>query len=234
MLISLAVVTVSKDVWISNITDEDVVAFGKPETTGLGSHLIRLKGARLGESGLLTFERRDALFVRQGRTAEAVLFRADGLRPRVTAAVRPDDAVYWVTVGKGLQGNFEIGMRNGVWGVVDQYWRKLEQIEPGDKVVFYGRDVGFALCEVVSLAFHDPKRLWPDADYPYRIRITPPLRRNEAQGFRGVSRHLVDRFGQPYSGAVAAGRAIGGAGGVFRRLSRDETAGLLGELGSDD
>src|SRR5690606_3623884 len=102
-----------------------------------GSHLIRLKDARLGENGLLTFERRDALFVRRGRTAEAVLFRADGPRPRVTATVRADDAVYWVTVGSGLQGNFEIGMRHGVWGVLERYGQRLEQVEPGDKIVFY-------------------------------------------------------------------------------------------------
>jgi hypothetical protein len=31
MLISLAVVTVSQDVWISNITDDDVIAFGRPQ-----------------------------------------------------------------------------------------------------------------------------------------------------------------------------------------------------------
>jgi hypothetical protein len=58
MLISLAVVTVSPDLWISNITDDDVVAFGQPQTTGFGSHVIRLRQAELTEQGL---EARDEL-----------------------------------------------------------------------------------------------------------------------------------------------------------------------------
>jgi len=51
MLISLAVVTVAPEVWISNLTDDDVGAFGSPQTTGFGSHLIRLKMAELDAAG---------------------------------------------------------------------------------------------------------------------------------------------------------------------------------------
>lgn len=235
MLISLAVVPVSRDVWISNVTHEDVQAFGKPQTTGFGSHLIRLRSAELNSSGLLTFERRDAILIRRGRAAEAVLFRdlvgSSSVVVPVGTVVHPDDDVYWVTVGTGRQGNFEIGMRNGLWGVPSEHADRLEDVEPGDKVIFYGRDVGFALCEVRSRPFHDAQRIWPDGDYPYRIRITPPLLRNEANDFSSVHRHLIDRFGQRYRNAQAAGKAIGGGGGVFRKLRREETAGLLRELG---
>lgn len=234
MLISLAVVPVSPDVWISNIIDEDIEAFGTPQTTGFGSHIIRLRRAEL-QNELLTFERRDALFIRRGRTAEAVLFRelanAGRLIALPNAIVQPDDDVYWVTVGAGRQGNFEIGMRNGVWGVQAEYRSKLEDVAAGDKIVFYGKDVGFALCEVKTGMYHDTTRIWPDDIYPYRIRITPPLRRNAAEEFRGVFRHLRDRYDQPYPSPQAAGRAIGGRGGVFRRLDRGEVAGLLRKLG---
>ena len=234
MLISLAVVPVSPDVWISNITDDDVDAFGRPETTGFGSHVIRLRHAEL-KNELLTFDRRDALFIRRGRTPEAVLFRdlarAGAVIAKIDALVHPDDDVYWVTVGAGRQGNFEIGMRNGLWGVPPEYRGKLKEVEQGDKIVFYGRDVGFALCEVKSRAFQDAATVWPDGPYPYRIRITPPLKRNRAEEFGGVYRHLLDRYGQPYTSPQAAGRAIGGQGGVFRRLDRAEVAGLLRALG---
>jgi hypothetical protein len=235
MLISLAVVTVAPDVWISNVTDDDVQAFGRPQTTGFGSHLIRLRGAELSDAGLLTFERRDALLIRRGRTAEAVLFRellgGDTVVTHVSSVVRPDDDVYWVTVGAGRQGNFEIGMRNGIWGVPAEHGDRLKGVSSGDKVIFYGRDVGFALCEVRSEPFYAAERVWPDGEYPYRVRITPPLRRNAASDFSSVYRHLIDRVGQRYTSAQAAGRAIGGRGGVFRKMSRDETGGLLRGLG---
>jgi hypothetical protein len=234
MLISLAVVTVSQDVWISNITDDDVVAFGRPQQTGVGSHLIRLKEAEFRQ-GLLTFERRDALFIRRGRTPEAVLFRdlarAGAVITDITAIILPDDDVYWVTVGAGRQGNFEIGIRNGVWGVPAEYGDKLREVDSGDKIVFYGKHVGFALCEVKGRMYHDATPVWPDGPYPYRVRITPPLKRNDAEDFGGIFQHLLDRHGQPYPSPQAAGRAIGGQGGVFRRLRRIEVAGLLRGLG---
>lgn len=120
MLISLAVVSVAPEVWISNLTDDDVAAFGRPQTTGLGSHLIRLKQAELEPSGLLQFERRDAVLIRRGRTAEAVLFRrlAGGQRmiTVVETLVRPTDAVYWVTVGAGRQGNLRSGCARAYGG----------------------------------------------------------------------------------------------------------------------
>jgi hypothetical protein len=235
MLISLAVVTVAPEVWISNLTDDDVVAFGRPQTTGFGSHLIRLKQAEFDPAGMLQFERRDAFLIRRGRTAEAVLFRqlAGGQRiiTVVDTLVRPTDAVYWVTVGAGRQDNFEIGMRNGLWGVPEEYGERLKDVGPGDKLVLYGRDVGFALCEVKSRPFHAADRIWPDGIYPYRVRVTPPLKRNIADDFAGVWRHLQDRSGRPYTSSQAAGRAIGGRGGVFRKLSRSECAGLLRALG---
>lgn len=235
MLISLAVVPVSRDVWISNVTDDDILAFGKPQTTGFGSHLIRLKGAELSGEGLLTFERRDALLIRRGRTAEAVLFRellsAGGLVGPVSTAIHPDDDIYWVTVGTGRQGNFEIGMQHGVWGVPEEYGEKLRGVEEGDKLIFYGKEVGFALCQVRGKPYYERQPIWPDGEYPYRIRITPPLLRNEARDFAGVYRHLIDRYGQQYTSAQAAGRAIGGPGGVFRKLQRAEVGGLLRELG---
>jgi hypothetical protein len=234
MLISLAVVTVAPEVWISNLTDDDLAAFGRPETTGFGSHLIRLKQAELEPSGLLQFERRDAVLIRRGRTAEAVLFRqlTGGRRiSLIEAVIKPTDTVYWVTVGTGRQGNFEIGMRNGLWGVPAEYAKRLEDVRQGDKLVFYGREVGFALCEVRSHPFYDSARVWPDGEYPYRIRITPPLRRNTADDFAAAWRFLLDSAGRPYSSPQAAGRAIGGRGGVFRRLSKKECAGLLQALG---
>jgi hypothetical protein len=234
MLISLAIVQVSPDVWISNITDEDVAAFGRPQTTGFGSHLIRLRQAELTQAGLLTFERRDALLIRRGRIPEAVLFRellgANTTGVVVDAVVHPDDDVYWVTVGTGRQDNFEIGMQHGVWGVPREHGDRLRDIGPGDKIVFYGRDVGFALCEVTSRPYRDTTPMWPDGEYPYRVRITPPLRRNAASDFASVFRHLMDRHGQRYGSAQAAGRSIGGAGGVFRKLRRGETLGLMSGL----
>jgi hypothetical protein len=145
--------------------------------------------------------------------------------------VRPTDTVYWVTVGSGRQQNFEIGMREGLWGVPEEYGARLRDVTSGDKLIFYGRDVGFALCEVRSKPFRDARRVWPDGEYPYRVRITPPLKRNVAEDFSGVYRSMIDRSGNKYTSPQAAGRAIGGAGGVFRKLRQQECAGLLRGLG---
>lgn len=235
MRISLAVIPVAPEVWISHVTDDDVRVFGKPQTTGFGSHLIKLRTAKLHETGRLEFERSDAILIRRGRIPEAVLFRElvgdSKIITRVNTLVGPTDSVYWVTVGAERQANFAIGMREGLWGVPEEYGERIRHVRPGDKLIFYGRDVGFALCEVRSLPFHDSQRVWPDGDYPYRIRITPPLQRNEAEDFSSVYQHLRDRFGKPYTSPQAAGRAIGGAGGVFRKLNDQEVRGLLRGLG---
>ena len=128
-------------------------------------------------------------------------------------------------------GQIPTGFDPTVWGVPAEYGDRLREVEPGDKIVFYGSDTGFALCEVKSRAFRDEHALWPDGPYPYRVKVTPPLKRNLAEDFRGIYRHLHDRNGQPYASPQAAGRAIGGRGGVFRRLQRAEVAGLLRGLG---
>lgn len=45
-------------------------------------------------------------------------------------------------------------MRKGLWGVPEEYGERLKDVGPGDKLVFYGRDFGFAFCEVKGRPFY--------------------------------------------------------------------------------
>jgi len=55
--------------------------------------------------------------------------------------------------------------------------------------------------------------------------------RNEAGDFSSIFGNLLDRNGVPYTSAQAAGRAIGDAGGIFRKLRPREISGLVRGLG---
>jgi hypothetical protein len=232
MLITVAATRVGEAAWISMLSREDVEIFGRPVTTGLGSHILLLKSPKIDVSGLLTFDRRSVTLYRIGVTDEAVLINGSGdalgTKPRLDLDY---NRVFWVTVGSGLQENYALGLRAGVWGVQEPFGNRIKNIERGDLIMFYGKSVGFALCEVRSSPFFSLDRVWPDDLYPHRILISPPIRRTEAAEFSRAWRHLRDAEDRHYRNVQAAGMAIGGANGIFRHLKPEEVADLFNVLG---
>jgi hypothetical protein len=138
---------------------------------------------------------------------------------------------YWVTVGKNLQDNFELALTEGVWGVDSKYSARIQPVKKDDYIVFYGKEFGFALCRVSSSWFEDRSRVWPDGVYPYRVKIGTPVLRNHTTSLSDMFQCLLDPDGHAYGNVNAAGRAIGGAAGVFRPLAATERQRLFDILG---
>lgn len=140
--------------------------------------------------------------------------------------------VYWVTVGKGLENNFDLGIKAETWGVKECYKERLSELKEGDYVLFYLGDRGFALSEVLSELFEEKtKRIWQDDYYPYRIKISKPFLSNNEKGMSNVYDCLRDKDEIKFESPQAAGRSIGGASGVFRRLRYFEVKDIFSKLG---
>jgi len=144
-------------------------------------------------------------------------------------ARRPN--MYWITVGSEVQNNFAKGIQAGLWGVKQEYNDRIRHVQAGDLVLFYGKQIGCALCTLESNYFLNTEKVWPDATYPHRVKISGPLLHAKDAKFSNVWVHLKDRAGKPFSSIAAAARAIGGAGGVFRPLREEEISALMKELG---
>lgn len=229
-------------VWLAEVSASELAFLGG-RSAGLGGRSIVLLMEDATEDGdRLEFDRDTARLLNAGTGGETVFVNVHGrgvsqqTRDEAgagasDAAADVDAAVFWVTVGASLQENYEIGVRNGVWGVPERFSSRLDDTDVGDYVLFYGRDTGFSLARIQSEPYSDRTRLWPDGIYPHRIKISKPLFEAKDVDFSEVYSCLLDRFGIPYKSGQAAGRGIGGGGGVFRRLDIRETSCLFEALG---
>ena len=148
----------------------------------------------------------------------------------VQGIVRDLQPLYLVTVAPNLQENFDLGLKNGVWGVPKGFESRLNDVKKGDHLLFYGKKVGFVLCRAESDPFFDNKPLWNDNEYPRRVQISQPMLRSTTAQFRDVGTCLRDKEGFPYKSVNASAMAIKGAGGMFRRLADREVACIASSL----
>ncbi|MGB9980114.1 MrcB family domain-containing protein [Methanobacterium sp.] len=140
-----------------------------------------------------------------------------------------DFNVYWVTVGKNLQGNYRIGIENGIWAVKDNYVNKLENVKLGDYVLFYGNSIGFSLCKVEKEHFLDNSKIWLDDIYPNRIKISKPIFEGSLST-EDIRDCITDANNNSYNSVRAWASSIRGGGGVFRKLKDDESNCLFKKL----
>ncbi len=88
----------------------------------------------------------------------------------------------WICVTN--RANFEVVKREGVWGVADRYKNVIEQVEPGDTLLFYlmqergerGEVLETAIggaFQATSRAFRDASRVFRGDLYPHRVRVKP-------------------------------------------------------------
>ncbi|MEZ0345922.1 MAG: EVE domain-containing protein [Infirmifilum sp.] len=81
----------------------------------------------------------------------------------------------WVL--SGTPENWEVAVKQGVWGVGEKARNLWGKVQPGDRVVFYATRTGVIGYGVVEEKFVDEKPLWPRekqegrAIWPYRLRI---------------------------------------------------------------
>lgn len=227
-------------IWEAKVSPSDLHVF-RSDTNEIGE-----KSLILSRSPVTSVE--DAIelvphavsLVIKGTTDEATIiervvvaqkrFSPESATHSATVTENPISRIFWVTVGKELQKNYAIGVANSTWGVPQNYESRLDQVQKGDYILFYGRDIGFSLCQVTSVPFTDTEPIWPDGLYPRRVTISSVLRRNTSLAFSNIYGCLRDRSGIPYRRGNSAGRAIGGGGGIFRQLDDVEVSCLFERL----
>jgi len=241
---------ISDDVFLAFLTPEEIGYFGGRPVKGGRKSVVIVENARFIE-GILKVQPDSAFIANVGSSNEVIFIDRqelplpvqvnfenesylDGALVRQKITDEPDSKstrYYWVTVGKGLQENFELAMSENVWGVEGKYSDRINSVKEGDFILFYGKDIGFALCQVEKGLFEDRSRIWPDGIYPYRIRISQPVQRSLNASLSDVSSCLRGPENRTYDSVNAAGRAIGGAAGVFRPLKPNEQRRIFEQLG---
>lgn len=241
--------SIGKGIWLANITVKDISIFGgNPLRHGARSILLVDSPAEK-DSGDLEVSPSNATVLNIGSGNEILLINSeiqnlhelpDNKKKKVITR-HPlrnhndsGERIFWVTVGKGLQENYNLALEANVWGVQENYSGRLNAVKKGDFILFYGNEIGFALCKMNSSPFKDEDRIWPDGIYPYRVRISDPLKRNSFLKFSQIYSCLLDRYGNPYETGNAAGRGIGGGGGIFRQLRSVEVRCLFEKFGWKD
>ena len=88
----------------------------------------------------------------------------------------------WILTGS--LDNFRASREHGfeVVGLKERRRRLAEQVEPGDRIVFYvtGMQAFGAIARIVGELYEDRRRIWPGKpgkadDYPWRFRAEPEL-----------------------------------------------------------
>lgn len=79
---------------------------------------------------------------------------------------------HWVVIT--TPANYRICMAQGLWGV-ERQTRTIHDVKPGDVITFYiaGAHEFSGMYKASSECFYDPKPVWPDKVYPWRVRIEP-------------------------------------------------------------
>jgi hypothetical protein len=229
---------VASGIWLAELEPRDLELLrGRPESKGARS-VILLDSGVYEREGRIEFDPSSAVLLNLGSGPQTVVIAAVSDTERESERRKHSDPlaeehrrVFWVTVGSQLQGNYKIAIRHGVWGVPQNSKERLDPVNRGDLIIFYGRDVGFSLCIVDSEPYTDNSRIWPDAIYPWRVRIKDPICENTSITFSEVFHCLRDKEGRSYTSSSAAGRAIGGGGGIFRLLNDREVTSLFKVLG---
>lgn len=140
--------------------------------------------------------------------------------------------IYWCTVDPERPEVLDVGIRNGLWGVVEEAWDAIAPLEPGDFVLLFHRDQGFVLCEVQSEPYTEKVSVWSEVDYPHRVRISDPRETDRYAHLGEVHDCLLDRgTGEPYTSASEAAARLEDEMGTFRALAGGEIRCLFSRLG---
>ena len=153
----------------------------------------------------------------------------DNISDHILSELEIGANLYWVSIGKAVPENYNIGIKNGLWAVKDEHVNRIKDVKKGDYVLFYGKNSGFAICEILEGHFIDTTPVWPDAIYPNRVRISQPLLTEKD---KPKDLHLCFKYlkGKTYISPNALSMATRGAGGVFRELKTDEVHCIFDKL----
>jgi len=138
--------------------------------------------------------------------------------------------ICWVGVDPERPGDLDVSLRDGIWGVPEGDRDRIDQLREGDSLLFYHRDHGLLLCEVVSDPYTEHIPVWPDRDYPHRVRISDP-RRSDRYTHLGQIHDCFREDGEPVPSAARAESILTGRGAVVRPLTDEEIGCLFHRLG---
>lgn len=137
---------------------------------------------------------------------------------------------YLCSVSPGLVGNYDLGVQNNVWGVVDTYKEKIGRVKTGDRLAFIVGGIFRSLHLVESTVKHNPTPLWPARDgdyYSWRIQISDPIAFSTKDA-RVIGEEIGFMHGRFWGGTIM------GANGVFNpHLTDDELRFIFGDFGVD-
>ena len=145
--------------------------------------------------------------------------------------------VYLVSIPSTTPGpeNYSIGKTKHLWGVVDNYMQKIQNVKQGEYIVFFGARVGLSIYKLASSYFYDLSSVWNDDTYPHRVKLeNDPILDFKDQEFStyDMLEVLVDIGNNHYSNGQALGMALRGGGGIFRKLNDTEINNLIGIIDS--
>jgi predicted RNA-binding protein len=84
---------------------------------------------------------------------------------------------YICTVSNEFPWNYEIGVRNGKWGVEAKYHNRIAAVRPGDLLLFAVGGEFRSVHRILSEPYREETPLWPPKNgdvFPFRIDIGPP------------------------------------------------------------
>jgi hypothetical protein len=85
---------------------------------------------------------------------------------------------YICTVNKMAQDNYDLGLLNRCWGVVERYEGKISRVRAGDSLIFILDGKFRSIHRIESDPFEDHTPIWLPKDgslFPHRVRISKPL-----------------------------------------------------------
>lgn len=153
---------------------------------------------------------------------------------KFAADVRSGASVYYVSVTSEIK--FELALKTNTWGVPDSHKSRIQEVQDGNYVLFFGSKIGLYIFKLASKSYYDETKIWDGENsekYPYRVKLEEPrilyLNAGEfsTSDMLGV---LVAKSGKKYENNNAMGLSLKGLGGSFRKLEQEEVQNLLTEL----
>lgn len=156
----------------------------------------------------------------QGQTCRSAKARPGINTMFLDANLEEQMKLYICSVPQSRAENYQIGMKERVWGVPGDHGDKMRRVRPGDRIAFVVAGSFRSVHEIESERYVDRTPIWPDGIYQFRIRISAPL----ASGC--VAGSFLSRRISFMKDKKAWGGTLQGASGVFNdratRADHDE------------
>jgi len=98
-------------------------------------------------------------------------------------------ANYWICVTN--EENWNVVKKQNIWGVTDRHKRQIEQVRPGDYLVFYVMPLRIAgVFMATSDGFESSERIFSWGEFgrpeifPYRVKLEPIIISNKPLQFK--------------------------------------------------